>query len=297
MSTTSVFRILPILGLAASPAFAAKSERPQPTLKYESVYAGNTQLEANSVNVGEVAVTRHIASLNVPLKQLSSSTFPSFGLEYSGFYLDKSGDVPLSDELQSLSASLGVLQKLNERWTLISSVSPGLHNAGSSFSTKGFGFGVFALANYKVSETLTLGAGFVYDSLSESIPLMPIVGARWNFANGWEFTLAFPSTRVTYAASSKLKLRASLDLDVGSFHVENDPGTGAASQPSLRDTVLDYTAISTGIGADYVLTDDLTLSATLGYNFSRTANYDERDYEIEAKDGAPTARLGLTYTF
>lgn len=292
------FAACALAALAVAPAaWAENKERPRPTLKLETGYVGDTDLEVGGVPAGELAVTRHTIGVDLPLKPLSDADFLSAGLDYSGFFLDRGMAAPLPDRLESISARLSWRKVLDENWALLTSVSPGLHFAAGDISGDAFGVGVFFLASRRLGENLSVGVGFAYESLSETNPFIPVAGVRWAFAESWRFDLAFPSTRLSYTVNDRLTLRASLDLDVGSFYVEHDPRSGPLTGPKLGDTILDYTAISTGLGADYRLTDNLTLSGTLGYNFSRVADYDERSYELEAKEGAPTARLGLAYAF
>lgn len=285
---------------ALAAPLAAQPAKPTPTLKIETSHSGKTDLEARGAAVGEVAVSRVTTSIALPLAPISESTTLSTDFGYSGFYLDRSGPVALPEKLESIEASVSTRHRFDERWSLIARISAGVAGSGGTFSSDGFNAGLFALANYQFSKTFSAGAGFVYNSLSESLPVMPIAGVRWDFAPDWRFTLAFPSTRVSWTASERLSLHVSLDLDTGSFHVKDDPRPatiGVGGRPSLRDSILDYTAISAGLGANYRLTDSLNLDATLGYNFSRTADFDDRGYEIEANEGAPIIRLGLAYAF
>jgi hypothetical protein len=285
------------LGLAPVLAQAAQPGRPAPTLKLSALHSGETDLEARGAAVGDVSFSRFSADLDLPLAPLSKSTRLSAGLGYSGFHLDLGGGAPLPERLESIEARLTARHRFDDRWTLLGTLSPGLHSADGSFSGDGFSLGGLLLASYQVNPKLSVGAGLVFDTLSEAMPIMPVVGLRWDFAEKWNLSLAFPSSGVSWQANDQLTLRATLDLDVGSFHVEDDPAPALAGKPSLRDTVVDFTAITAGLGADYRLSDALTLSATLGYNFARTADYDERGYEVEARDGAPLARLTLAYAF
>ena len=297
---TSALTLAALAAVALASPLVAQPAKQSPTLKLESSYAGKTDLEARGAAVGELAVSSVDATLNLPLAPLSESTTLSADFGYSGFFLDRSGPVALPEKLESLDAGLAARHRFDDRWSALARLSAGVAGSEGTFSSDGFNVGLFALANYQFSETFSAGFGFAYNSLSESLPVIPVIGVRWDFAPDWRFTLAFPSTRVSWTVSERLTLRVSLDLDTGSFHVKNDPRPatiGVGGRPDLSDSIVDYTAISAGFGASYQLTDSLTLDATLGYNFSRTADFDERNYEIEADGGAPIARLGLTYAF
>jgi long-subunit fatty acid transport protein len=289
-----------VAACALAAPLSAQPGKPAPTFKLETSHAGKTDLEARGTAVGEVAVSRLTASLDLPLPPLSESTFLATDIGYSAFFLDRSGPVALPEQLESVEAGLTARHRFDDRWSLITRLSAGVAGSSGTFSSDGLNAGLFALATYQFSETFSAGFGFVYNTLAEELPLIPVAGVRWDFAPDWRFTLAFPSTRVSWTANERLTLRVSLDLDTGSFHVKDDPRPatiGVNGRPSLRDSVLDYTAVSAGLGASYLLTDSLTLDATLGYNFSRTADFDDRNYKIKADEGAPIVRLGLTYAF
>jgi opacity protein-like surface antigen len=299
-SASSSLALAALAACALAAPLSAQPARPTPTLKVETSHSGETDLEARGAAVGEVAVSRLTAALEVPLAPLSDSTSLGADFGYSSFFLDRSGLVALPEQLESVDAGLSTRHRFDDRWSFLARLSAGVAGSEGSFSSDGFNAGLFALATYQFSETFSAGVGFVYNTLAEELPLIPVAGVRWDFAPDWRFTLAFPSTRVAWTANDRLSLRVSLDLDTGSFHVKDDPRPatiGVDGRPSLRDSVLDYTAISAGFGASYLLTDSLTLDATLGYNFSRTADFDDRNYKIEADEGAPIARLGLTYAF
>lgn len=254
-------------------------------------------MEAGSSRAGEVAVSRVAVAADIALKPLSENTFFSVSVGYADFFFDNSTGTPLPDQLETVEAGLNVRHTLNERWTLRGGLTASFNNADGSFSTDGFALGARLLAIYRFSETLTAGAGFAYNTLSETLPIMPIAAVSWQFAPDWSLTLGYPHTRVTWTANKRLSLYVGLDIDSGSFYVEDDPSPSAAGKPSLSDTVLDYTAIGAGLGGSYRLTDSLTLEASVGYNFSRTADYDERDYELESEGGAPSYRLVVVYAF
>lgn len=293
-----LFATLAACALAAP--LAAQPAKPSPTFKIETSHAGKTDLEARNAAVGEVAVSRLTANFDLPLAPLSQSTFLAADIGYSAFFLDRSGPVALPDQLESVEIGLSARHRFDDRWSLVTRLSAGVAGSSGNFSSDGFNAGLFALATYQFSETFSAGVGFVYNTLAEQLPVIPVVGVRWDFSQDWRFTLAFPSTRVTWSANERLTLRVSLDLDTGSFHVKDDPRPatiGVNGRPSLRDSILDYTAVSAGLGASYALTESLTLDAALGYNFSRTADFDDRNYKIKADGGAPIVRLGLTYAF
>lgn len=285
------------LGLAPAATLAAETRKPATEVKVSTLHAGETDLEAGGAAAGDVSVLLFSADLETPLRPLSESTRLSAGFGYRGFQLDPGGGAPLPDRLESIEARLTAFHKLDERWSLLGTLSPGAHAADGAFTTDSLALSGLFLGSYEVSSTLTLGAGLVFDTLSASLPVLPVVGVRWEFVDAWTFTVAFPSSGVSWRASDRLTLRATLELDVGSFYVEDDPAPGLAGKPSLRDTVVDFTAVSGALGADYRLTDSLTLSASLGYNFTRTVDYDERGHELEAEDGAPMVRLGAAYKF
>lgn len=78
-------------------------------------------------------------------------------------------------------------------------MSPGVHNADSGFSSKGFGVGVIAIASRKFTPNFGAGFGFVYNSLSKGTGrMMPVATFNWTPAPAWRVSSASPYRRDLY---------------------------------------------------------------------------------------------------
>ena len=150
------------------------------TLKLNTAFTGDTPFAARGTSVGSFSVAQFGAELAVPLAPVGGKLYPVVSLSYRDYSLDRDADTPLPDRLKSLGAAFTVFTKLDADWSLLASVSPGVHNSGTAFSSKGFGVGVIAIASRKFTPNFGAGFGFVYDSLSKGtgriIPSLPSTG-------------------------------------------------------------------------------------------------------------------------
>ena len=143
LAALACFASLPVT--AQNPASAAPaptaSGRPANsavTLKFNTAYTGDTPFEARGASAGSVSVAQFGAEIAVPLPPVGGNLFPILNLRYRHYSLDRDTVTPLPAHLKSLSAAFTVFSKLDADWSLLASVSPGVHSAGSNFSSKLF---------------------------------------------------------------------------------------------------------------------------------------------------------------
>jgi len=302
---TSLFSILVIIAgsswLSAAtlhPDQKKDSGAPSFSVKVDTSVIGKTGVETGGVSAGDVAVSKVGVELTQPLPPLGDNFFPSVGLSYTTLFLDLGAGTALPERLHTVSVPISVFKTFDEKWSGLASVSPDLSNAGTSFSREGFGVSFFTMATYSFSETLRASFGLAGDTMASGFgALLPVVAAEWKFATDWTLNVGFPSTGISWQATDKLKLSAKFLADFGTFYVEEDPLPGLLGKPSLKDTKLDYMSISVGLGADYKLTNSLTVGATVGALIYRKANYDSRNYELSSEGSAAYFGLSAAYAF
>ncbi len=272
--------------------------RPASTVKVDFSTSGNTSLESRNQRSGGAAVSRLGVEFTQPLPPLGDDYLPSIGISYTGFYIDRDTGTALPERLQSVGLPLSVFKTFNPTWSALAVIAPSVSNAGSSFSSDGFGVNAFGLATYTFSPEFNVSFGVAADTLSTGFgALLPVVGTEWRFDPEWTLNLGFPRTDVTWQATNSLSLAARVEVDFGTFYVKDDPLPGAPGKPSLRDTTLDYTAIRLGVGADYALSKDFTVGVSTGVLVSRTADYNDRNYKLESRDATAFAGLTATYMY
>jgi hypothetical protein len=263
-------------------------------LTLDAAATGHTPFKARGVSAGGISVTQAAAGITVPLPPLGEGTFPSVGLDYRDYSLDRDARTPLPSRLKSLEAQFTVVRILNASWTLIGSTNVGVHEAGSTFSSRGFGIGALAIANRKISPTLDAGFGLVYDSLANgSGRLLPVATFAWRAAPDWRLFLGFPRTGAAWRVSPSLSLEFVAEADFGSFHVQDDPLPAAAGRPALDHTRLEYQALRVGTAAVWQLAPHRSLRATVGAVPLLNADYHRRHYKLSSDRVAPFASLAL----
>lgn len=303
LSSLSALAALPLAAQnpASSAPAAAPFGRPSTsavTLKFDTAVTGHTPFEARGTSAGGFSVAQFGTEVAVPLAPLGSGTYPILSLRYRDYSLDRDTGTPLPDRLKSLSAGFTVFSKLDADWSLLASVSPGVHNAGSTFSSKGFGVGVLAIASRKFTPDFGAGFGFVYDSLSKGTGrIIPVATFNWKPAPDWRVSLGFPRTGVFYTATPTIELEFTAEADFGSFYVTDDPLPAGLNKPALNRTRLEYQAVRVGPAVTWRATPTLSARASVGAVPVLNADYHLRNYRVKSERTAPYASAALEWKF
>ncbi len=303
---------LPLLALAITAALPlaaqnptssehVKSGRPATSLvtfKFDTAYTAPTPFTARNAPAGGFSVAQAGAEIAVPLPPFGSGIFPIVSLEYRRYSLDRDAGTPLPDRLHSLSTAFTVFTKMDADWSLLASVSPGVHNAGSTFSSKGVGVGVIAIASRKFTPAFGAGFGFVYDSLAKGTGrIMPVATLNWKPAPAWRVTLGFPRTGVIYTASKTLDVEFTAEADFGSFYVQDDPLPGGRNKPALNRTRLEYQSLRVGPALAWQASPTLSARASVGAVPLLRADYHLRNYRASADRAAAYVSASLDWKF
>jgi hypothetical protein len=300
-----------LVGGAATPASAQNPASSAPTLptsgrpansavtlKFDTAYTGDTPFEARGASVGSFSVAQFGTEIAVPLPPIAGNYFPTVSLRYRHYSLDRDAVTPLPDRLQSLGAALTVFSKLDADWSLLTSVSPGMHNAGSGFSSKGFGVGVLAIASRKFTPDFGAGFGFVYDSLSKGTGrIIPVATFNWTPSPGWRVSLGYPRTGVIYNFTSEIDFEFTAEADFGSFYVTDDPLPGGRNKPALNRTRLEYQSVRVGPAVAWRASPTFSARASVGAVPVLNADYHQRNYRVKAERPAPYVSAALEWKF
>lgn len=287
------------LGTAAmaQPA-AGKPAHAAIRLEVDGAFTSRTDFEARGAAAGDVAVTQAGVALTVPLPPLDGKWFPSVGLSYKAYDLDRAPGTPLPDRLHSLGLSLAVFSALNPDWKFIGSVSPSLANAGGGFTSRGFGVGVLALATRRFSGEFGAGFGVVYDSLARGTGrLLPIATFDWSPAPAWKIFLGFPRTGASWQAAPSLLAEFVAEADFGSFYVTDDPAPRAAGRPALNRTRLEYRAVRVGPALTWTYDPASHVRLAAGALPLLEADYHRRGYKVKSDGVSAFASLELGWKF
>jgi hypothetical protein len=270
----------------------------QPSLIVDGAVAGDTGFKVGSTRVGGASVDNFRASLSAPLPPLSPTVFETIGLTYADYSFGRDAGTPLPNNLHGLSADLGAVDRLDDDWTLIARVSPGLYNAGSGFSSKGFGVGVFAIAEYRFNANLRGGLGLGYNSLGHGISkVLPVASLDWRPAERWDVSVGFPRTGITYQVNPRWNIGGVAEFDGGAFYNKTDPAPQLTGKPSLADTRLDYLSVRLGGVVSYDIAPGFSVRLGVGAVVLRQADYYQRNYELKSKGAAAYVSGGARYRF
>ncbi len=268
------------------------------TLKFNTAFTGDTPFAARGTSVGSFSVAQFGAELAVPLAPVGGKLYPVVSLSYRDYSLDRDADTPLPDRLKSLGAAFTVFTKLDADWSLLASVSPGVHNSGTAFSSKGFGVGVIAIASRKFTPNFGAGFGFVYDSLSQGTGrIIPVATFNWTPAPAWRVSLGFPRTGVVYTFRPELDFEFTAEADFGSFYVTDDPLPAGRNKPALNRTRLEYQAVRVGPAIAWRASPTLSARASVGAVPVLNADYHQRNYRVKSERTAPYASAAVEWKF
>ena len=268
------------------------------TVKFDTAYTGDTPFQARGASAGSFSVAQFGAEIAVPLPPVGGNLFPLLSVRYRHYALDRDPVTPLPDRLKSHSAAFTVFSKLDGDWSLLASVSAGMHNAGSHFSSKGFGVGVLAIASRKFTPNFGAGFGFVYDSLSKGTGrIIPVATFNWTPAPAWRVTLGFPRTGVIHTFTPEIDFEFTAEADFGSFYVTDDPLPGGRNQPALNRTRLEYQSVRVGPAIAWRASPTFSARASVGAVPVLNADYHQRNYRVKSERTAPYASAALEWKF
>jgi hypothetical protein len=286
MRIRSYCRLLLLLSLTGTLAAQPASTTFRTSL-LESVSVGYSYSSREDLShdggVGDVAVQRFDFSFS-GRRPWSDSVNLVYGFAYAGNELDHSPGSPLPENLRELSLNLGVTQKLSAKWSWSAFLRPGFYGDFEDIDGDSFNAPLLALAQYAPRRELAWMFGLSVNPFSDH-PVMPVAGVRWQFAPAWTFNLGFPQAGFVYVANPKLKLRAGVSFQGGSFRVTRNLGVPAPGIDRLANTFLDYREVRAGLGADVGLGEKWSLALDAGAVTDRKFDYFERDYSLNGDAG------------
>lgn len=209
------------------------------------------------------------------------------GIEASETYLEDTGAGPLPDRLRMAGVSVGAVQDLanvfGPGWSGTVMVRPSLTSDTATLSTRHANVPGAVSLGYRRSADLSFDFGVLVSPHGE-YTVLPLLGARWNFAPQWTASVGFPQTGVAYKARPDLMLRAGVSLQGGTYRVSH------ARLPQLNNTWLSYREFRLGVGGDYEIVKNLLVSLDAGVVANRRFDYFDRDYKV---DGSSTPYVSV----
>lgn len=210
---------------------------------------------------------------------------PRFGWDF----IDGPDFTDVPNQLYQASLDFSLYLPMNERWSFLGGVSPGIYSDFDNNSSDAFRIMGRALFNYKHSEQLKISFGFVYLDRDDVVAL-PAVGLSYSPASmpEFKFDLLFPKPRISYRYHQDVT-REKLVYLAGEF----GGGTWAIERSNGNDDTLTYSDLKLILGIEHSLVDDFTWFAEAGYVFNRSLEYSVGP-EIDL-DSTGMIRAGIRY--
>ncbi|HEY8967300.1 MAG TPA: DUF6268 family outer membrane beta-barrel protein, partial [Candidatus Methylacidiphilales bacterium] len=204
----------------------------------------------------------------------------------------------LPQNLQIVSTSLGAQYQIDDQWAAFAAVSPrlSLMQGWDRVDAQEVSIGGAVGANWKYSPDLALTFGLAVNPGSENIPVLPLVGAKWKFAEGWTLNAGIPRTSIDWQALPNLRFSPLLvGFEGGTYHTSKTYGN-AYGAPNLNDRRMSYSEVRVGLGAGYAILPNLTADLSGGVIAYRQFDFKDAGYNPKV-DPAPYVQVGLRVGF
>lgn len=216
------------------------------------------------------------------------------GVDWERFSFSSPANTPLPDTLQSTSLIIGADVQLAEKWLLRLEVQPGIYSDFEDIDINDFQIPATIGFGYSPNRDLQWFFG-ARIGFSNDIPILPVAGVRWKFAEDWTLNLLIPRPRITYQINEQWQAFAGGELKGGTYRMGSDFGTQAGN-PALNNAILSYMEIRAGAGISYQFHPAISVELDGGWVVSRTYDYYRADTKMKS-DGAPYAQIGLKGRF
>lgn len=195
----------------------------------------NTKIDDNNgVNNASFSISRFNVGLKAPVS-LGNGYQLANSFRYGSDYYNFNGVSPRPwRDINTLQAASVLAKRLDETWTVYGGGFLKLSSASDVALGKGATAGLLAGFNYKVNDTLNLGAGLgVASQLQDKALIVPLITARWQFADDWSLNAGLTDVATTgYGAEAKWHFNDAWDFGFGvqyhnsRFRIESPDGSG-----------------------------------------------------------------------
>lgn len=257
-------------------------------------YVGGSDLKSN----GGGELTEQTSDFRYDLRvPINDTVGIGFGLGYNRIDFGTPDNSFLPDSLETVNLGLLGYYKLSNDWSLFAMFGPRLNlvNGWSEIEAKNVtwagGFG----ARFEYNKDLSLQFGLGVNPGTDRVPILPIVGVNWHFADKWTLNVGFPRTALDYQLLSNLTLSLEGSFLGGTYETSSTYGN-EVGRPELNNRSLSYNEIRIGIGALYKLTKNVDLELSTGAVVYREFDFKDTDYDPTVKP-APYVKTGIKVSF
>jgi hypothetical protein len=216
------------------------------------------------------------------------------GFQYERFSFGFPEQTPLPDTLQSGSLVVGLDTQISDSILLRVEAQPGFYGT-NDFSASNFSVPFLAGGTYIYNPNLQFIFGVSVDA-ERKYPVLPTAGIRWKFAPQWVANAVLPTPRIEYEANKGLTLYGGGVFKSTNFRVDSDFAPMLKNR-DLGGTVLTYSEIRAGVGADWKVSSVITLTAETGYQPYRTFDFYRADVRFSQESSAPYGTISIHGSF
>ena len=216
------------------------------------------------------------------------------GAEWERFTFDFPSGAQLPDTLQSASLVVGLDTQFSDSILLRVEAQPGFYGTGNlNFEDFNMPFIIGGTYIYSPNVQFVLGVGV---DVERKYPVIPGAGVRWKFARQWVLNAVLPKPRLEFEAAKNLTLYAGANIKETGFRVGNDFGDRQRN-PRLNHSLLTYSEVRTGLGADWKISSIFTVTAEAGYEPYRTVDFYRADACYHEDGRAPYGMISMHGAF
>ncbi len=254
----------------------------------ENELPGNLGTDSFSVHSGTLKY-----DFNIPVSQ--AITFTIGGAWDYFFFDDVAPNVPVPDQLFAISLNLALNWRIDDNWGFRLSVAPGLYSDFEDLNNDDFNAPALLGLSYSFDRDFIFFFGFRVNVVSET-PVLPIIGLRWKFAEKWTFDMLSQNPKLIYQLNEDVQLYGGIDIQSGTFRVEQSFGRDKGGFQELDNTWLDYFELRAGLGADISWKKTFRFQAEFGYMPYRYLEFEDEE-KLDSKEGAFYGKLGMSIRF
>lgn len=280
---------LPASGLTQPVAGDEGKPRYRANYAVEGSWSGNSSMDEGGKAAGETDAWQTRVSY-VGAFSTSATYSILAGLEGEVWKFDDVGSALFPAELGSAAVLLGNLWQFREKWSLQTTLAPGIYSDWEDLGGDDFNVPATIILGYQLNPDLLLVGGLGINIWSE-YPVMGGVGVKWKFHQDWTLNFVFPKPRLEYQICPDAKLFAGAELKGNAYRVAEDFGT-RRGMPALDGETLTYREIRVGGGMECKLWGGIRAVVEGGWMVDRRFVYDDRNVELDG-DGAPYAQIAL----
>ena len=272
---------------------------------FKKIFSTSGEYVAEETYVGEASVKR--GNKSIEDYDESDTTFQfiltpriklgvlRLGFQWERFSFGFPKNTPLPDTLQSGSLVLGLDTQLSDSILVRVEAQPGFYGT-TDFSADNFSVPFLVGGTYIYSPNLQFIVGVSVD-VERKYPVIPSAGIRWKFARQWVANAVLPAPRLEYEATKNLTLYAGGIFKETNFRVSENFSGGHGKGPTLGGTVLTYSEVRTGVGADWKLSSFLTVTGEVGYQPYRSFDFYRANVRFNENGSAPYGTVSVHGSF